>query len=204
MKILCYGDSNTWGYNPENGSQFACPWPVILKDLRTSDEILSDGLCGRATQDDTGLISDSDGEKTFFRKYIDADFQAKGLILMIGSNDLSVIYPNRSPEAISANIQRWIGAFRRKMGSAGTDILVVAPVRLNEHCLTHPMFGELFDNTSIEKSKRLANALSEMSHREKVLFLDANTVARASDIDGLHMEALGHIKLANAIDQILG
>ncbi len=204
MKILCYGDSNTWGYNPENGSQFSRPWPAVLKERRVSDEIVSDGLCGRATQDDTGLISESDGGKTFFRKYINADFRSKGLIIMIGSNDLSVIYPNRTPEEISGNIQKWISAFRRKMGGDGVHILVIAPVRLNEHCLTHPMFGELFNRTSLEKSERLTDTLREMSQKENVLFLDANTVACASAIDGLHMEASGHIHLANAIDQILG
>ena len=26
QQVLCFGDSNTWGYNPENGERF--PWGI--------------------------------------------------------------------------------------------------------------------------------------------------------------------------------
>ncbi len=203
MKFLCFGDSNTWGYNPVDGSRFARPWPAVLQELRGSDEIVADALCGRTTGGGTALISESDGEKTFFRKYIHTDFRSEGLILMLGSNDLSVLFPDRSVTEISGNLRNWIQAFRQKMAGKKTTILVIAPVRLNGHCLTHPMFGEFFDRSSLEKSARLTEALRLMSQKEQVLFLDANTVARASDIDGLHMKAPDHVRVAKAIDRIL-
>ena len=30
MRILCIGDSNTWGYNPENGRRFEKRWTTVL------------------------------------------------------------------------------------------------------------------------------------------------------------------------------
>ena len=35
-KILCYGDSNTFGFNPENGKRFdnLTRWSGILKHLK--------------------------------------------------------------------------------------------------------------------------------------------------------------------------
>ncbi len=203
MKIFCFGDSNTWGYNPADGSRFPRPWPAVLQELRSTDEVTADGVCGRATKGDTSAISNTDGEKVFFRKYVHSDFQADCLIFMIGTNDLSVFFPTRTPEEISGNIRHWIRAFRQKKTGDRTSFLVLSPVQLNQSCLTHPLFGPCFDRSSLEKSARLTEALQKMSQEEQVLFLDADTVAHASGIDGIHMEAPGHVRLAAAIDRIL-
>ena len=52
-KILCYGDSNTWGLIP--GTKERYPWGVrwtslLQEKLKTRDiRILGEGLCGRTT-----------------------------------------------------------------------------------------------------------------------------------------------------------
>ncbi len=37
--ILCFGDSNTYGYNPENGGRYddASRWTGILQDILRND-----------------------------------------------------------------------------------------------------------------------------------------------------------------------
>src|SRR5258708_9609573 len=50
--ILCFGDSNTWGYNPENGMRFGpeIRWPGVLQTgLGTSYTIVEQGLNARTT-----------------------------------------------------------------------------------------------------------------------------------------------------------
>ena len=47
MRILCIGDSNTWGYNPVNGRRFEKRWPKILGEMMPDSEIIEEGLCGR-------------------------------------------------------------------------------------------------------------------------------------------------------------
>ncbi|MCC8191174.1 MAG: hydrolase, partial [Planctomycetes bacterium] len=51
--ILCYGDSNTWGYVPGgDGARFPSHvrWPGVLsKLLRTNYRITEEGLNGRTT-----------------------------------------------------------------------------------------------------------------------------------------------------------
>ena len=47
-KILCYGDSNTFGFNPEDGSRFDenTRWTAILqKNLINDYEITEEGMC---------------------------------------------------------------------------------------------------------------------------------------------------------------
>ena len=44
MRILCIGDSNTWGYNPENGLRIEGRWTRILEETMPEAEIIEEGL----------------------------------------------------------------------------------------------------------------------------------------------------------------
>lgn len=49
-KIVCYGDSNTFGYNPKNGFRFDknIRWTSVLqKNLGKEFEIINEGMCDR-------------------------------------------------------------------------------------------------------------------------------------------------------------
>ena len=52
-RILCFGDSNTWGLIPGTDRRFAdgVRWTSIIRnDLEQSGyEIIEEGLCGRTT-----------------------------------------------------------------------------------------------------------------------------------------------------------
>ncbi len=50
--ILCYGDSNTYGYNPENGFRYPYDlrWTSILeKNMEGRARVIPEGLNGRTT-----------------------------------------------------------------------------------------------------------------------------------------------------------
>ena len=50
--ILCFGDSNTWGYSPQDGSRFPIDvrWTGVLqKTLGSNYRIIEEGLNGRTT-----------------------------------------------------------------------------------------------------------------------------------------------------------
>ena len=48
MTILCYGDSNTFGYDPRGflADRYDTPWPEALGSL-TNREVRNAGSCGR-------------------------------------------------------------------------------------------------------------------------------------------------------------
>ena len=50
MRVLCFGDSNTWGYIPGTGGRYASDvrWTGVLKQL-TGFEVIEEGLNGRTT-----------------------------------------------------------------------------------------------------------------------------------------------------------
>ena len=52
MNILCFGDSNTWGYKPDKTGRFDenTRWTALLqKKLGPEYHIIEEGLCGRTT-----------------------------------------------------------------------------------------------------------------------------------------------------------
>ena len=58
--ILCFGDSNTWGYNPENRQRFGPDerWTGILRNSLGEDyRVIEEGLNGRTTlwESDRGI-----------------------------------------------------------------------------------------------------------------------------------------------------
>ena len=40
MRILCIGDSNTWGYTPETGIRIEKRWTKVLEKVRKEDTII--------------------------------------------------------------------------------------------------------------------------------------------------------------------
>jgi len=47
-RIVCFGDSNTWGFDPASQDRLEWRWPVVLrKELGTGYHVIEEGLCGR-------------------------------------------------------------------------------------------------------------------------------------------------------------
>jgi len=58
MRILCIGDSNTWGYVPgEDGVRTDKRWTKLLAELRTNDTVIEGCGIGRinVTEESTGI-----------------------------------------------------------------------------------------------------------------------------------------------------
>lgn len=73
-RILCFGDSNTWGLIPGTDKRFAdgVRWTSIIRnDLEQSGyEIIEEGLCGRTTvlRTQTGLAEQATSCSPYFLK----------------------------------------------------------------------------------------------------------------------------------------
>ncbi len=203
MKVLCFGDSNTWGYDPGSGSRLGKPWTSVLQELLPSDKIVTDGMCGRTSHGELPTITGSDGRKAFFRRYTNDSFRVDWLILMLGSNDMANYFSDREASDTAEALRRYIQAFRSAPTHANANVLVIAPPPIGDAVRTHPIFGEYFDERSIEKSRQLAAVLKIMAAEEQVSFLDAADVVQPSQIDGLHLTEPEHRKLAEAVCHVL-
>lgn len=194
-KILCFGDSNTWGHDPRDGSKLAKPWPELLSEKLPDCEIIQDGVCGRTTVFDDPTAEGKNGITAFEERIADKR-EADLAIIMLGTNDTLNYYKcpaKESAKAMRRFVREWKAAFPE------SQVLVVSPIEIREPMLKHPIFRVLYSQTSIEESKKFAACYEKMAKEEGVYFLDAAKYAKASDLDGIHMEPAEHEKLAKAV-----
>ena len=188
-KILCYGDSNTWGFSPINGSRFPedVRWPGVLRRcLGEGFTVIEDGLNGR-TLGAFGMEGDplngSEHLLTLLSAYEPLDL----LILYLGINDLFVD-PHISSTVLKGELEDVVDNVRR--GREGLSVLVMAPLPVN--------VGREYDlcyHEQIVKSFELVEGFESISARKGCHFLDSSQVISASRRDGVHIEAEEHIKL---------
>lgn len=198
-KIFCFGDSNTYGYIPNNGARYDknTRWTGVLSLLSHGKfEIIEDGCNNR-----TAFAANPAGK--IFTGYeilpelLTDDFDA--VVLAIGINDTQFLY-NLSSIEIASGVEKLINIVKVKSPQA--KILLVAPSILMEDVL-NGNFACLFDRTSIEKSRQLPLLYQKIAEKQNIEFLDLNSVAKTSSLDGLHYAPEQHLKIAQAIFTIL-
>lgn len=198
-KILCFGDSNTYGYIPNNGARYDknTRWTGVLSLLSHGKfEIIEDGCNNR-----TAFVANPAGK--IFTGYeilpelLTDDFDA--VVLAIGINDTQFLY-NLSSIEIASGVEKLINIVKVKSPQA--KIILVAPSILTDDVL-NGNFACLFDRTSIEKSRQLPLLYQKIAEKQNIEFLDLNSVAKTSSLDGLHYAPEQHLKIAQAIFTIL-
>ncbi len=194
-KVLCFGDSNTFGFIPENGGRYdkQTRWTGILAELLGTDyKIIETGCNNRTAFTDNPAGVQMTGYKilpTLLSEDLDL------VILNIGINDLQKIY-STSQEDIEHGIKGLIRTV--KAGAPRAKILLISPSCLKVNILKS-YFAQLFDENSIEKSTWLAPIYEKIAKEEGCEFLDMDKFVPASDLDGLHYTPEAHKKVASVI-----
>lgn len=199
-QILCFGDSNTWGYNGENGERF--PWNVRWTGLlqekfaenRTDVRIIEEGLVGRTTVFEDPL---RDGRKgtALFPTILETHAPVDVIVLMLGTNDCKTIF-KASAKLIGAGIVRLLEQAKRLAPEA--EILLVSPIELGADVWKEE-FDPEFSLSSVTVSKALASEYADIAGKYGCTYLDAASVAVPGAADQEHMDAASHGRLAEAI-----
>lgn len=196
-RILCFGDSNTYGHDPKDASRLSIRWTRIIKKLLGEDyEIIEEGLCGRTT--DLPFAGESDNWKgtTLLRPVISTHKPYDLLIIMLGTNDL-LLYAKAEISDSADGIEELIKIAKATYPEG--KILIVSPIEVDES-VKDSHFCELYGPTrACELSKQFATAYSPIAKKYGCEFMNAADFAKASPLDGIHMDEENHTKLAYAI-----
>lgn len=199
FNILFYGDSNTWGFDPETTLRypFHARWTSICAKL-LGDEFncIPARMNGRTTMFDDPLKGARNGLTG-----LDYELQSHKpldlMVVMLGTNDLKYTDASGVAEGMEKLVRSILTANERLNLSSpvfpGSDtcVLLVAPVHLKGHV------GEGADD--IAESYRLASLYRAIADRYSLYFMDAAEYAKASEIDGVHLGPEGHEKLGRAM-----
>ena len=196
--ILCYGDSNTWGYDPVTMDRFPRNerWTGVLRyELGKGYEVIEEGLNGRTTVWDDPIEGYKNGKEQLIpcletHKPIDL------VIIMLGTNDLKIRFSVSAFDiANSAGVLVDI-AQKSETGpqNGSPKVLLMAPPPVSK--LTD--FAEAFEGAE-EKSKKFSQHYSRMAKEYGCEFLDTKNIITSSELDGIHFESSEHEKLGKAI-----
>jgi lysophospholipase L1-like esterase len=197
-RVLCFGDSNTWGYDPATGGRFAreVRWTgVLARALGPGVEVIEEGLNGRTTVRDDPLEAHRNG-MTYLLPCLESHAPLDLVLLMLGTNDLKARFALGARE-VADGARRLANAVRASgsgPGGAAPHLLLVAPPPVRPRGELDEMFAG-----AAAKSRDLAVELGRVAAARRCPFFDSGTVAVAGRLDGLHLEAEGHRALALAL-----
>lgn len=198
-KILCFGDSNTFGYNPNNGSRYNenSRWTGILKNLcKNNYEIIEAGCNNRTAFSNNPNGIQFTGYKVL-PEYLKEIYDT--IIFAIGINDLQKFY-NPTLEEFETGIENLIKKIRESLPNC--NIIILSPSHITENIL-NSNFRFMFNQTSIEKSKQITPIYEKIANEYNCKFLDLNKIVIPSEIDGLHYDIEEHKKIAQSIITLL-
>lgn len=194
-KILCYGDSNTFGFNPENQARYDADtrWSGILKNhFKKEFEVKEEGLCDR-----NGFVNHPNGflysAQRHFPKLIAKIDDIAYTILAVGTNDLQFRY-DTSMKSIELGLEYLIRIAQEK----SQNVIVLAPVLLPDE-VKKGNFAYQFDDSSILKSRKALKVYKRLSQILHYQYIDINKITKPSEIDGLHYDIESHRQIAQAL-----
>ena len=176
MKVICFGDSNTFGYDPRSwlGGQYGEEgrWVDILAE-KTGWMVCNMGQNGR--------------EIPICAPVFPADTDL--LILLLGTNDLLV---GRSPEQATDRLEHFLCS----LSLARDNILLIAPPPMARGAWVP-------DQQLIDDSITFARCCEALARRLEIRFADAADWGIPLAYDGVHFTEQGHRAFAAGLLNVL-
>ena len=197
--VLCYGDSNTWGYIPGSGQRYsrAQRWPGAMQEALGADFfVIEEGLNSRTTVLDDPTRGFVRNGLTYLRPCLDSHAPLDLVLLMLGTNDLKHRF-GLSAYDLAVNISSVIAAIQQSasgIGGAAPPVLLLSPAHIGPLTL----LAELFEG-AVEKSRKLAEYYRVVAAQLGCHFFDVAEVVTASPTDGVHWEADQHVALGRRL-----
>jgi lysophospholipase L1-like esterase len=192
-RVLCFGDSLTWGWVPTADGMPTERYPrhlrwtgVLSEQLGDDYAVIEEGLSARTTTVDDPTDRRLNGS-AYLPLTLASHLPLDLVIIMLGTNDTKV-YFGRSPLDIAMGMGVLITQVLTCAGGVGTwypapKVLAVAPPPLGS--IPHPWLALIFEDAHA-KSAKLAETYSALASFVKVPFFDAGSVISTDGVDGIH------------------
>ena len=162
ITVLCYGDSNTYGYVPETGMRYPknVRYPGRLQMLVGDDySVIEEGCNGRTTIYDDPVDGWKNG-RVYLKPCLNSHKPVDIVILMLGSNDLKATFHLTAEEIAegAAKLVDVIRSFTEEKQGFIPKIILVSPPQIGKGIRTSPFYGAFYED-AIERSKEFLGFL---------------------------------------------
>jgi len=204
--IVCFGDSNTYGYDGDTGNRFDENerWTCLLSKYLGDDYlVIEEGLGGRTTCFDDPLTEGVAGIN-YITPCLLSHSPVDLLIIMLGTNDTKERFSVNSDcigLAMNRLVRKAIDTY--KCWNTTPNILIVTPKNIDDEYIDG-VFGSTMGKGCALKSRGLRKVFEEVAKANGCHYFDANTVVTNNNkVDYMHIDKQGHEELATALAKIV-
>lgn len=200
-RILCFGDSNTWGARPDGNGRFDenTRWTACLQALLGNDYVVvEEGQNGRTTVWDDPVENRLAG-LTYLWPCLESQSPLDLVVIMLGTNDLKPRFGVQAAD-IAQSAGRLVDMVQKcSFGpdNAAPKVLLVSPILSDPS----PVYPHMFTEVEAAKSRQFAEKFQVIAQQQGCAFFNAAEVADPDPLDGIHMGEAGHKSLAEALYQ---
>lgn len=204
--IVCYGDSNTWGFDPVTRTRFERGerWTGRLQALLGEGfHVIEEGISGRTACTDDPIFPGRNGVRNIELCML-TNMPVDLVVIMLGTNDAkrhlasSAFSIARGVEMIVEHIRA--GAYGP--AERHPEVLVVAPMRIGEN-IEEVWTGSEFDLSSVSRVEQLGEQLRQVAARQSCHYLDAAQLVQAHPLDAIHLDGENHARLAVGVHDVV-
>ena len=204
--LLCFGDSNMWGFQPGVGRRYAFDvrWTGVLqRALGPEWRVIEEALNGRTCAFNDPVMPGRRGLDVL-PILLDAHRPLDAVLVALGTNDAKKHF-HANPGVIARGMSLMLDCIlKSNCGACGRDaaapprVILIAPPPLGRRS----EFAEFFEG-SAEKLIALPAHYRALATQFGCEYFDAGTVVATSEIDGVHWEASEHALLGAAIAKLI-
>ena len=185
MKVLCFGDSNTYGFDPRDffGGRYDAQnrWCDLLAQ-HTGWQVINCGENGRMIPADTWAYRELEH---LMQKNTPVDL----LLIMLGTNDI-LLQNQTDVRQISIKMERVLTFMKGNFPQS--KILLVTPPRV---AIPAPDLCDAVANLAVE--------YNNLTIKHNILYCDANKWPLPLACDGVHLSEAGHRMFAAKMKECL-
>lgn len=202
-RILCYGDSNTWGYIPGCGGRYTedVRWTGVMQNkLGDNYVVIEEGLNGRTTVYDDPYFDHCRNGYKYIQTCLLTHKPIDIILIMLGSNDLKT-YFNADAFSIAKGTDAIINkTYQTECGrdNKKPKIILISPPNISKMREYADQFAE-----AEQKIKDLPYYYLKVSQKHKCYFFNATDLVNGCETDGLHLSEEGHKLLGEKVSDFI-
>ena len=201
-RIMVFGDSLSWGYQPgSNHQRFNAQtrWPGRLQVLLGNDyEIIEENLNSRGIENgDPRPRKEGRRALDYIEAALDSHDPIDKVIVLLGTNELKN-QMNMTAEQVGESMEKLLTIITTRSSQyrkTTPEILLLAPPIINEET-EYCRAGDKYLGAT-EKSKKLIGVYEQLATKLGIGFVALNSIE--TGVDGVHIDAAQHAKVAELV-----
>lgn len=189
MRLLCFGDSNTYGYDPRSFLGDRYPADIRWTDSlarATGWEVLNAGQNGREIPFRAGAFHQAD-------RFLNSCSPLDVLVVMLGSNDL-LQHPSFTAQDTADRMESFLRHLLETHRPESLLLIAPPPMQLGAWVTEERLLTE---------SARLAAVYAVLARQLGIHFADAGQWGVELLFDGVHFSEAGHCAFAKGLQETL-